>query len=117
MLVLFISPDPEEFLILMWEKILGADPFLKLKTPQQDGNSTFMHQLFVPSEGNKKIATVQELLEQSFSESQLMLREAPSVLILQMPRFGRTYKQFDKIIPSLRLNITNLLTEGKMLKK
>eukprot|EP00117_Sycon_ciliatum_P042198 scpid94318/ scgid6025/ len=75
MLVLFISPDPEEFLILMWEKILGADPFLKLKTPQQDGNSTFMHQLFVPSEGNKKIATVQELLEQSFSESQLMLRE------------------------------------------
>lgn len=37
----------------------------------------------------------------------------PSVLILQMPRFGRAYKPFEKIIPNLTLDISNLLSEGK----
>lgn len=30
-----------------------------------------------------------------------------------MPRFGKKFKMFDKIIPSLELDITDLLTEGK----
>jgi hypothetical protein len=38
--------------------------------------------------------------------------QAPSCLILQMPRFGKKFKMFDKIIPSLELDVTDLLTEG-----
>lgn len=38
--------------------------------------------------------------------------QVPSCLILQMPRFGKNFKMFEKIIPSLELDITDLLSEG-----
>lgn len=38
--------------------------------------------------------------------------QVPSCLILQMPRFGKKFKMFEKIIPSLELDITDLLSEG-----
>ena len=37
----------------------------------------------------------------------------PSCLIIQMPRFGRDFKLFEKIFPSLELNITDLLEDSK----
>lgn len=42
----------------------------------------------------------------------LVFLQVPSCLILQMPRFGKKFKMFDKIIPSLELDITDLLSEG-----
>uniref|UniRef100_A0A8D1ELS9 Ubiquitin carboxyl-terminal hydrolase CYLD n=1 Tax=Sus scrofa TaxID=9823 RepID=A0A8D1ELS9_PIG len=36
---------------------------------------------------------------------------APSCLIIQMPRFGKDFKLFKKIFPSLELNITDLLED------
>lgn len=44
--------------------------------------------------------------------SVLFCLQVPSCLILQMPRFGKKFKLFDKIIPSLELDITDLLSEG-----
>ena len=42
----------------------------------------------------------------------LLLFQIPSVLILQMPRFGKDFKMYDKILPSLELDITDLLEYG-----
>ena len=39
--------------------------------------------------------------------------KAPSCLLIQMPRFGRDFKMFEKIFPSLELNITDLLEGSK----
>lgn len=39
--------------------------------------------------------------------------QVPSCLILQMPRFGKKFKMFDKIIPSLELDISDLLLESE----
>lgn len=55
--------------------------------------------------------TIQQLLEWSFINSNLKFAEAPSCLIIQMPRFGKDFKLFKKIFPSLELNITDLLED------
>lgn len=44
----------------------------------------------------------------------LCLLQVPSCLILQMPRFGKKFKMFEKIVPSLELDITDLLSEGRL---
>lgn len=40
--------------------------------------------------------------------------QAPSCLIIQMPRFGKDFKMFNKIFPSLELDITDLLEDSEM---
>uniref|UniRef100_A0AAY5EL08 ubiquitinyl hydrolase 1 n=1 Tax=Electrophorus electricus TaxID=8005 RepID=A0AAY5EL08_ELEEL len=54
---------------------------------------------------------VQQLLEWSFINSDLKFAEAPSCLIIQMPRFGKDFKMFNKIFPSLELDITDVLDD------
>lgn len=39
--------------------------------------------------------------------------QAPSCLIIQMPRFGKDFKMFNKIFPSLELDITDLLEDSE----
>ena len=39
--------------------------------------------------------------------------QTPPCLILQMPRFGRVYKMFDRIIPSPYIDITDILEKSK----
>jgi len=39
--------------------------------------------------------------------------QIPSCLILQMPRFGKDFKMFKRIVPSLYLDITDILMYGK----
>ena len=38
--------------------------------------------------------------------------QIPSCLILQMPRFGKDFKMFKRIVPSLYLDITDILVNG-----
>ena len=38
--------------------------------------------------------------------------QIPSCLILQMPRFGKDFKMFKRIVPSLYLDITDVLMYG-----
>lgn len=33
-------------------------------------------------------------------------------MMLQMPRFGKDYKMFEKIIPSLKLDIGSIINDG-----
>lgn len=44
-----------------------------------------------------------------------VVSQIPSCFIIQMPRFGKEYKMFSKIIPSLELDITDLLLDSKLL--
>ncbi|XP_023700497.2 ubiquitin carboxyl-terminal hydrolase CYLD isoform X1 [Paramormyrops kingsleyae] len=101
--------DPEEFLNLIGH-ILHLEPLLKLSTGKKVQES-FCYQIFLDQE-SLVLPTVQQLLEHSFYNNSLKLAEVPSCLILQMPRFGKKFKMFDKIIPSLELDISDLLLEN-----
>ncbi|KAM7339758.1 hypothetical protein ACRRTK_000373 [Alexandromys fortis] len=69
------------------------------------------YQIFLEKNEKVGVPTVQQLLEWSFINSNLKFAEAPSCLIIQMPRFGKDFKMFKKIFPSLELNITDLLED------
>uniref|UniRef100_A0A8K9XFN0 ubiquitinyl hydrolase 1 n=1 Tax=Oncorhynchus mykiss TaxID=8022 RepID=A0A8K9XFN0_ONCMY len=73
---------------------------------------SYCYQIFLDNNHSLVLPTVQHLLEHSFHSAGLKLAEVPSCLILQMPRFGKKFKMFQKIIPSLELDITDLLSEG-----
>lgn len=103
--------DPEEFLTVVMHHILALDPLLKLSAAGKVQES-YCYQIFLDQNHSLVLPTVQQLLEHSFHSSELKLAEVPSCLILQMPRFGKKFKMFDKIIPSLELDITDLLSEG-----
>lgn len=38
--------------------------------------------------------------------------QVPRVLIVQMPRFGKKYKMYDRILPSPKLRINDLTMAG-----
>lgn len=97
--------DPEEFLTLLLDKILKAEHYLKLSS----GLESFFYQLFVEKDESIVLPTVQDLFEQSFMSSDVRLREIPPCLLLNMPRFGSQYKMYSRIMPSLRLDITDVL--------
>lgn len=97
--------DPEEFLNLLLNQILKAEPYLKLSS----GLESYFYQLFVEKDEKLVLPTVQQLFDQSFLASDFKLREIPPCLLLQMPRFGRQFKMYPRIIPSLYLDITDVL--------
>ncbi|CAL8394140.1 unnamed protein product [Boreogadus saida] len=103
--------DPEEFLTIIMQHIMALEPLLKLSTAGTVQES-YCYQIFLDQNHSLVLPTIQQLLEHSFHSNGLKLAEAPSCLILQMPRFGKKFKMFDKIIPSLELDVTDLLTEG-----
>uniref|UniRef100_A0A3B3C7F4 Ubiquitin carboxyl-terminal hydrolase CYLD n=1 Tax=Oryzias melastigma TaxID=30732 RepID=A0A3B3C7F4_ORYME len=102
--------DPEEFLIVVMHHILALEPLLKSAAGKVQ--ESYCYQIFLDQNHSLVLPTVQQLLEHSFHNAGLKLAEVPSCLILQMPRFGKKFKMFDKIIPSLELDITDLLSEG-----
>ncbi|XP_077054695.1 ubiquitin carboxyl-terminal hydrolase CYLD [Siphateles boraxobius] len=107
--------DPEEFLSLIMQEILSLDPPLKLCTPSGSGHkeqSCYYYQIFMDYNHHLVLPTVQQLLEHSFFSNSLKLAEVPACLILTMPRSGKSFKMFPKIIPSIELDITGLLADG-----
>lgn len=97
--------DPEEFLNSLLAQILKAEPFLKLNS----GQEAFHYQLFVEKDAHLTLPTVQQLFEQSFLTSDIKLKEVPSCLIIQMPRFGKSYKMYNRILPSQLLDVTDII--------
>ncbi|XP_029178751.1 ubiquitin carboxyl-terminal hydrolase CYLD isoform X1 [Nylanderia fulva] len=100
--------DPEEFLTSLVAQILNAEPFLKLSS----GQDAYHYQLFVEKDDHLNLPTVQQLLEQSFLTSNIRLKEVPSCLIIQMPRFGKSYKMYQKIQPTLLLDVTDIIEDS-----
>ncbi|XP_057698022.1 ubiquitin carboxyl-terminal hydrolase CYLD [Corythoichthys intestinalis] len=101
--------DPEEFLNVIMHHILALDPLLKLSAGGKVQES-YCYQIFLEQNHNLVLPTVRQLLEHSFHSAGLKLAEVPYCLILQMPRFGKKFKMFDKIIPSLDLDLTHVLS-------
>lgn len=104
--------DPEEFLNVIMQQVLGLEPLLKLKSGGLKDQECYCHQIFIDEDDELLVPTVQQLVEQSFHCNHLKLTEVPSCFIIQMPRFGKSYKMFEKIIPSLELDITDLLSDS-----
>ncbi|XP_022239709.1 ubiquitin carboxyl-terminal hydrolase CYLD-like isoform X2 [Limulus polyphemus] len=100
--------DPEEFLNSLLNQILKAEPFLKLSS----GQDTYLYQLFVEKDDRLKLPTVQQLFDQSFLASDIKLQEVPPSLLIQMPRFGKQFKMYPRIIPSQYLNISDVLADS-----
>ncbi|KAK7795171.1 hypothetical protein U0070_020488, partial [Myodes glareolus] len=103
--------DPEEFLSVLFHDILRVEPLLKIRSAGQEVQDCDVYQIFVEKTKEIGVPTTQQLLEWSFINSNLKFAEEPSCLIIQMPRFGRDFKLFEKIFPSLELNITDLLED------
>jgi ubiquitin thioesterase CYLD len=97
--------DPEEFLSSLLTQVMKAEPFLELSS----GQTAHHYQLFVERDPDTPLPSVQDLFDQSFNSSRVKLRRAPPVLILQMPRFGRQYKVYDRILPSQLLDVTDII--------
>lgn len=125
--------DPEEFLNKLFQ-LLKVEPLLKIRSMSQKPQECHLYQLFPPSlpsspsalpheapyspiallspaPGRMRVSSVQRLLESSFYLSGLKFVEAPSSLLLLMPRFGKDFKMYDAILPSLHIDITDLLDD------
>ena len=100
--------DPEEFLKVLLQHVLNAEPFLKLKRESEEINAEYIYQIFSAKQANVTLPTVQFLLEHSFKEHKIILDSAPHVLLLQMPRCGKHFKMYPRIFPSLQLSLDNL---------
>lgn len=106
--------DPEEFLSLIMQEILFLDPLLSLcqSGSRHKVQSCYYYQIFMDYNHHLVLPTVQQLLEHSFYSNSLKLAEVPACLILTMPRSGKSFKMFPKIIPSTELDITGLLADS-----
>ncbi|KAL7977614.1 hypothetical protein Chor_009563, partial [Crotalus horridus] len=102
--------DPEEFLTLLF-RVLKMEPLFQIRSAGQDPHGCIFYQIFTEDHPNHVVPTVQELLEGSLMTVDLKFTEAPSCLILQMPRNGKNFKAFRTIQPSLELDLTDLLEE------
>ncbi|KAM9409321.1 ubiquitin carboxyl-terminal hydrolase CYLD [Pholidichthys leucotaenia] len=101
--------DPEEFITVLFEKVLCMEPLLKLRSTQETSQGAYTLQIFLEKEQMRQVPTVQQLLDTSCLLGDLKFEVIPSCLIVQMPRFGNKYKMFSHIIPSMELDITDLL--------
>ncbi|XP_016945941.3 ubiquitin carboxyl-terminal hydrolase CYLD isoform X2 [Drosophila suzukii] len=97
--------DPEEFLNSLLSQIMRVEPFLKLSS----GQDSYFYQLFVEKDEKLTLPSVQQLFEQSFHSSDIKLKEVPSCFIIQMPRFGKNYKMYPRILPSQVLDVTDII--------
>ncbi|XP_069943847.1 ubiquitin carboxyl-terminal hydrolase CYLD isoform X4 [Cherax quadricarinatus] len=97
--------DPEEFLHSLLAQILQAEPLLQLSS----GQEAYHYQLFVDKDEKLNLPSVQNLFDQSFLTSDIKLKQVPSCLIIQMPRFGKDYKMYPRILPSMVLDVTDVI--------
>lgn len=74
----------------------------------------YYYQLFVEKDERLSFPSVQQLFEQSFYTSDIKLKEVPSCLIIQMPRFGKNYKMYSRILPSQVLDVTDIIEDCKL---
>nr|XP_028558999.1 ubiquitin carboxyl-terminal hydrolase CYLD-like isoform X1 [Podarcis muralis] len=103
--------DPEEFLTLLF-RVLKMEPLFQIRSAGQDPHGCIFYQIFIEDHLTRTVPTVQELLEGSLVTGDLKFTEAPSCLILQMPRNGKNFKAFRTIQPSLELDLTDLLEDS-----
>lgn len=77
------------------------------------GQDAYFYQLFLEKDEKLSLPTVQQLFEQSFLTSDVKLKEVPSCLIIQMPRYGKNFKMYPRILPSQVLDVTDIIEDCK----
>ncbi|KAM5192162.1 ubiquitin carboxyl-terminal hydrolase CYLD-like isoform 2-T2 [Mantella aurantiaca] len=102
--------DPEEFLNQLFQ-VLRVEPLFYIRTPRKEPQGCIFYQIFMEKKQSVDVPSVQQLLEWSMVNGDLKFTEVPSCLIIQMPRDGKN-KMFPKIIPTLQLDITDLLEDA-----
>ncbi|XP_069489884.1 ubiquitin carboxyl-terminal hydrolase CYLD-like isoform X2 [Ambystoma mexicanum] len=104
--------DPEEFLNQLFQ-VLRVEPLFQIRSHGgKDTNGCIFYQIFTEIKQSITVPSVQQLLEWSLVTNDLKFTEAPSCLILQMPRNGKNFKMFSTILPTLELDITDLLEDS-----
>nr|XP_054748343.1 ubiquitin carboxyl-terminal hydrolase CYLD-like [Lytechinus pictus] len=102
--------DPEEFLHMLVRDVLKAQPLIKTRhSDTKEIDSQYLYQIFMEKNDSLELPKVEQLLHQSFLDNELKLVEIPECLVVQMPRFGKDYKMYRRILPSLTIDITDLL--------
>ncbi|XP_013873195.1 ubiquitin carboxyl-terminal hydrolase CYLD [Austrofundulus limnaeus] len=101
--------DPEEFITVLFQKVLCIEPLLKLRSEGGTSQGAYTLQIFLEKTQIRQTPTVQQLLDTSCLSGGLKFETMPSCLIIQMPRCGNKYKMFSYIIPSTELDVTDLL--------
>uniref|UniRef100_A0A3Q2TKU9 ubiquitinyl hydrolase 1 n=1 Tax=Fundulus heteroclitus TaxID=8078 RepID=A0A3Q2TKU9_FUNHE len=101
--------DPEEFISVLFQKVLCIEPLLKLRSAGGTSQGAYTLQIFLEKEQMGQTPTVQKLLDTSCMSGDIKFETMPSCLIIQMPRCGNKYKMFSHILPSTELDITDLL--------
>jgi hypothetical protein len=98
--------DPDELLHLLFDKVFSAESFLRFST----GQESYLYQLFVQPNECQLLPTVQQLFEQSCHSNDVRLSNVPSVLLLQLPRYGREFKSFQRYVHSDSVSHENSAT-------
>ncbi|KRX16606.1 Ubiquitin carboxyl-terminal hydrolase CYLD, partial [Trichinella nelsoni] len=101
--------DVEEFLNLLFGRICQVEPDIKLSSNE----SSYLFQLICSdqqpsSQSCKTVVSVQQLLEQSFFDLNILLKRIPTRFILQIPRYGKE-RLYRGVLPSLQLDISSIL--------
>ncbi|KAM3722484.1 Ubiquitin carboxyl-terminal hydrolase CYLD [Dirofilaria immitis] len=108
--------DPEELLNALFNTVLRVEPFVVMRnTTDGKTNPAYICPLITEdlwSEEQRRLISVQALLERSLFASNIQFACEPKILILQLPRYGQQ-KVFDKIFPPQEVDITHLIYEGK----
>ncbi|XP_063769564.1 ubiquitin carboxyl-terminal hydrolase CYLD-like isoform X2 [Pseudophryne corroboree] len=102
--------DPEEFLNQLFQ-VLRVEPLFYIRTQKKKPQGCIFYQIFMEKRQSVDVPSVQQLLEWSMVTGDLKFTEVPSCLIIQMPRNGKNFKMFPTIIPTLQLDITDLLED------
>ncbi|KRX64268.1 Ubiquitin carboxyl-terminal hydrolase CYLD, partial [Trichinella sp. T9] len=79
----------------------------------QSNESSYLFQLICSdqqpsSQSCKTVVSVQQLLEQSFFDLNILLKRIPTRFILQIPRYGKE-RLYRGVLPSLQLDISSIL--------
>ncbi|XP_076818225.1 ubiquitin carboxyl-terminal hydrolase CYLD-like [Clavelina lepadiformis] len=102
--------DPEEFLQTLLNHVFKAEPLFELRQGDSDHiQECYFYQIFLDKDEKMVLPSTQLLIEQSFLASDLKFRDVPTCLILQMPRFGKDYKMYNRVRPSLTLDVTDMV--------
>ncbi|VDD88369.1 unnamed protein product [Enterobius vermicularis] len=107
------------FVYVYRKNFVRSDHIMKLRglnSHDTTKNQTFIFQLITDdawSNQQNAMVTVQSLLERSLHSSNVQFDEAPRILILQLPRYGKE-KLFCIVAPEQELDVTHLIYNSRV---
>ena len=117
----------------MWHIIYQYNDTFLVRRPFGEEPEYFV-QLFLDYDESLKLPTVGQLMMKMFREQDITFTQVqicyihicsgvttnwssqtPSKLLIQVPRFGKQYKTYEKIIPAAKLNVADLIVSPRKL--